>query len=141
MAALQVGDDALEAGGIDVQPPLGRPVADAHPVFLPAAVEEIVPLGGRQVADRYIQGDVLLLAGGFQQLPVVAVARPVAAPGFDGPLPQRFAPVGDDQGRFDLQLGAQAGAGRASAVGTVEGKGARLDFGQVDAAMHTGEML
>ena len=42
--------------------------------------------------------------------------------------------VRDDQVGVDFQFEAQAGAGRAGAVGAVEAEGARGDFAEADAA-------
>ena len=49
--------------------------------------------------------------------------------------------IRDHEVGVDFQLEAQAGAGRAGAVGAVEAEGARGDLTQADAAVDAGKML
>ena len=141
MAALQIGDDPLKVGFVGAFQSLGGLVVQGHLLAAPAAIEDKVQLAGQQLAHRYVQGDVLLGRCRLQELAVVAIAGSLVGPGLYGPLAQGLAAIGDDQVGFNLQLGAQAGTGGASAVGAVEREGARLDLGEADATMDAGEML
>ena len=87
---------------------------------------------GREVE---LAGDALHHAG------VPGVGRAGAGPGDDCAFQQGEGPVVDDQGRVNLKLVSEAGTGGAGAVGTVEAEGARLDFGEADAAGDAGELL
>ena len=66
-------------------------------------------------------------------------ARAVALPGMDRPVQQRAALVGDDLGGVHVPAHAQPLAGRAGAVGAVEGEGARRQLGHRDVAVDAGQ--
>jgi len=140
VAAAQVGDHSLEGRLVD--PPASVPglVANGDPHVLPGPVEEQMQLLGGEGAHRDVGGDAEGPACGLQQLPVVAAfLRP--APGYDSPLGQGEVLVRDQQVGVQLQLHPQALAGRAGALGAVEGEQAGLQLGQADAAVGAGEVL
>ena len=64
-----------------------------------------------------------------------------AGPGRQRALGQREGVVGHDELGVDLELGAQAEAGRAGAVGRVEGEAAGGGLLEADAAVGAGQVL
>ncbi len=62
-------------------------------------------------------------------------------PGGDAAGVDRALRIGNDLVRVDAHQGAEAGAGRAGAVGAVEGEQARRDLGQARAALGAGIVL
>ena len=140
VAALEVGDDALVGGVPRVGAAASGAVSHLH-LLLAGSVEDDVELLVGQLADGSVGREVKLAGHGLHHAGVPRVGRAGAGPRHDRALQQGQRAVVDDQRRVNLKLVAQAGAGGARAVGTVEAEGARLDFGQADAAGDAGELL
>ncbi len=126
-APLQIRDDALERVAPD---PVRRPVEERAldlAVQRPERDLEADPVEPRRLA----------------QEPVVIHdhVHPAALPGLDGALPQRFVPVRHDEVRIDLQPRPEPVAGRAGAVGRIEGKEAGRELLEAEAARGAGVEL
>ena len=125
-AALEVGDDALERGAVRVLAALVA-VADHDPL---AAIgeQDVLERFRRQVLHRSVVVPAVLAADGLDDLAVPRVLHRHARPRHDRAVGERQVLVGDDPLRVYLETAADAGAGRAGAVGRVEAEAARLEL-------------
>ena len=106
------------------------------------AVENGVARFLGQVFPWDVQGEAEFAGQAFEQVPVVFRGGLVLRPRLDGAFAQRPVRVGHDELGVDFQFVADAGAGRAGAVRSVEREGARLDFaGAVRVAVGAGAVL
>ena len=137
VALLEDGDDAGKGPGfIEAAAALLLKKVDGSPF---GAVENgLLGLLG-EVFKRRVDGEMVVLLQGLQDLLMPqGVAR---GPGAHGALAETQIGVGDHQVGVDDQAGAQAGAGRAGALGTVEGEEPGGELRQRDAAVVAGEAL
>ena len=116
----QVAEDAVKAGARRFA--LGRPV------------DQDVLLLGRQIFERLLQVDVVAVGGEVDEPEQVlrCGARAEAA------VEQGLGPVGDDLGGIEIVERAEAVALGTGAEGGVEAEAARLEFGNVEAAIGAG---
>ena len=137
IAAVDIGDDALERL-------LG--VVGAHAVFI--GEFDLVVAGAvqdrglrllRQVLPLGVERELVELAERGQGLDVIGRGR--FRPRRDRALAQGQFLVGNDQVFVDMLLDAEAAAGRAGAIGIVEGKQPRLDFRNGEAGNRAGEFF
>ena len=137
IAAVEVGDDALERL-------LG--VVGAHAVLigeLDLVVAGAVQDRGlrllRQVLPFGVERELVEFAERGQRLDVIGRGR--FGPRRDRALAQGHLLVGDDEILVDMLLDAEAAAGRAGAIGVVEGKEPGLDLGDGEAGDRAGEFF
>ena len=137
VAAVDVGDDALERF-------LG--VVGAHAVFIgefdlvfARAVQDRILRFLRQVLPLGVERELVELAERGQGLDVIGRGR--FRPRRDRALAQAQLLVGNDKLFVDVLLDAEPAAGRAGAVGIVEGKQSGLDFGNGESGNRAGEFL
>ena len=123
MLALDIGDDALESRSVCALLAPSIAIGHAHLVVL-AAQNGVLRLR-REVSPRRVDVEAEVLAEGFK-LPGEKIL--VDRPRGHGALAQGERIVGNDQLGVYLQMRTDPVAGRAGAVGGVEGEGARLDF-------------
>ncbi len=116
----QIGEDAVEAG--------------ARGFALGRTVDQDVLLLGRQVFEGLLQIDVVAVGGEVDELEQVLRG----GAGAEAAVEQRLGPVGDDLGRVEIVERAEAMALGAGAEGGVEGEAARLELGDVEAAIGAG---
>ena len=134
VAALQIGEDALEAVRLGDRAPACAGIVEAD-ALLAAAVEQQLLLRLGQFAEGLIEVDVGVLGEALEQRPVVGVA-PV--PATNRAAGQRQLGVGDHPLRVEDLLLAEAIAFLAGAVGGVEGEQAGFEFGQRVTAVRAG---
>ena len=131
VAALHVGDDALETVALHHGRPARRQRFEGN--RLAAAAEENDLLGlVRQVVERLFRVEAVMVGQRQDHLVVIAVA-PI--PGADRAFRQAQMRTVHHQTGIEILLHAQAVAGRAGALGIVEGEDARFQFAQRIAAM------
>ena len=136
-AALEVGDDALERF-------LGVVGADAVLVgeldlVVAGAVQQCCLRLLRQVLPLGVERELVEFAERGQRLDVIGRGR--FCPRRDRALAQRQLLVGNDEVLVDMLLDAEAAAGRAGAIGVVEGEQPRLDLGNGEAGNRAGELF
>ena len=138
VSALQPRHNALEVGLVG--PGAVEAVLVGHvdgPVA--GAVEDELLVLGLERLPRRLEGEPAELGHPGLQPGEVLTARP--GPGRQRALGQGQGVVGHDQFGVDLELGPEAQARRAGAVGRVEGEVARGGLLEADAAVGAGEML
>src|SRR3954447_25347752 len=136
-AALEVGDDTLERL-------LGIVGADAVLIGeLDLVVAGAGEEGGlrflRQVLPFGVERKLVELAERGQRLDVIGRGR--LCPWRDRALAQGHLLVGNDEVLVDMLLNAEAAAGRAGAIGVVEGKESGLDLGNGETGNRAGELF
>ena len=136
-AALEIGDDALERF-------LG--VVGAHAVLIgeldlvvAGAVQQRCLRLLRQVLPLGVERELVEFAERGQRLDVIGRGR--FRPRRDRALAQGQLLVGNDEILVDMLLDAEAAAGRAGAIGVVEGKQPRLDLRNGEAGNRAGEFF
>ena len=139
VAALQVRDAALECCVPLVLVPAGARVGQRDRRLI--AVEHQVEVLLRQLGHGRRERKAVLLSERLEYALVPRACGRLAPPGLDGAVGQAQVRVRDHQLRIDLTLHAQAGAGRASAMGAVEAEVAGRDLAQAEAAVYAGELL
>ena len=135
VAPLEIGDDALErllhlVGAQAV-------VVGEADLLLARAVKDRVARRLRQLAPRPVEAELVVARERLERLKVIGRAR--LRPGRDRAALQRGFRVGNDERRIDPELGAEAAADRAGAVGVVEREQPRLDLGDGEARHRAGE--
>ena len=140
VAALEVGDDALE-GGVEGAAAILALVFEVY-LLTVGAVEQLIDDIVGKLAHGRIQRKAVLV-GQPLQIHLRHGIRLGAVPAGDlnGSLRQRLAAVGDDHIGVHLQKHAEAGAGGTGAVGVVEGEHARRQFLNGDVAVRAGVVL
>ena len=93
----------------------------------------------RQFLPLGVERELVELAERGQRLDVIGRGR--LRPGRDRALAQGQFLVGDDEVLVDMLLDAEAAAGRAGAIGIVEGEQPRLDFRNGEAGDRAGELF
>ena len=116
----EVGKDAVEAG--------------ARALTFGWAVDEDVLMLGRQLFKGELEVDLVALGGEVDELEEVLRG----GAGAEAAVEQGLGPVGDDLGGVEVVEGAEAVALGACAECGVEGEAARLEFGDVEAAVGAG---
>src|SRR5581483_8250535 len=104
-------------------------------------IEHQVALLLGQIAPGRIQAEVMLLRQSFRNRAVPLAIVHLLAPGGNRPIAYAQFGMSDHQLGIDLLLRAQARAGRAGAMRTVEAERARSDLRQTDPAVDTGKLL
>ncbi len=107
--------------------PAARPVLDGD-ALLAAAVHQEAPLLRREVGERRVEVEAVDGAERLDAAPVPGERGRQALERHQAALRDRELPVRCDQILVELHLDAEAGAGRAGAVRTVEGEVAGLDL-------------
>ena len=140
VAALEVGDDALE-GGVEGAAAILALVFEVY-LLAVGAVEQLIDDIVGKLAHGRIQRKAVLV-GQPLQIHLRHGIRLGAVPAGDlnGSLRQRLAAVGDDHVGVHLQKHAEAGTGGTGAVGVVEGEHARRQFLDGDVAVRAGVVL
>ena len=126
VAAHQRAHHALKAGGVFAQATPTVAVGDVD--FEVMAVEDVVLDVGRQILPRGLHREAHFLGQTFKDVAVVLGGHLGAAPRLNDTVGQGFIRVGDHELRVDFEFEAETGAGRAGAVGGVEGERARFDL-------------
>ena len=137
VAALEIGDDALERL-------LGVVGADAVLIgeldlVVAGAVQQRCLRLLRQVLPLGVERELVEFAERGQRLDVIGRGR--FGPRRDRALAQGRLLVGNDEVLVDMLLDAEAAAGRAGAIGVVEGEQPRLDLGNGEAGNRAGEFF
>ena len=138
VAALEVGDDALEPRRVRPPAPVAVAVGDVDALAVGAVQEQVLVLGG-QLVPRRLGIDAVLLGDRLGDL--LVVVRGGVGPRRDRALAQRQRRVGDDHHRVDLHLRPQAGAALARAVRRVEREDPRLELRDDRPVVGAGELL
>ncbi len=137
VAALQVGDDALERL-LGLVAPHAVVVGEADLVLAGAVQDRLLGLL-RQVLPLGVEGEAVVLGEAFDGLQVVRRRR--LGPRRDGALLHGGVLVGDDEILVDLLLDAEAAALRAGAERIVEREQPGLDLGDGEAGHRAGELF
>uniref|UniRef100_A0A0N5A4D5 PE-PGRS family protein n=1 Tax=Parastrongyloides trichosuri TaxID=131310 RepID=A0A0N5A4D5_PARTI len=136
-AAFQIGQDAFEGLGDLVF--AGVVVIDELDLLAARALQDDLLGLFRQVAPGLVHREPVVRGQRLQGLGVER-RRPFG-PGRDRALVQGLVLVGRDQVRVEGQLGPQAVADGAGAIGVVEREQARLDLADCEARDRAGELL
>jgi hypothetical protein len=105
------------------------------------AVEDDAALLVGELVPRGLQVEAVVAGEAAQHLHVVGRGRLALGPGHDGALGEGKVVVGDHQILVELLPLAQAIAGRAGALRSVEGEQAGLDLGDGEAGHGAGELF
>ena len=127
---------ALGPGVFEVGAEIGVDAVEAGAGGLGAlrAVEEEILLGLAQFGEGALEVDLVLVGRELDEAEEIGGG----GAGAHGAVEQGLGPVGDGLGRVEVVDGAQAVALGAGAIGGVEGEGAGLQAGDVDAAVRAG---
>ena len=137
VAPVELVQNPLEGPGIE-EPPTA-PIGVEADLLVPGAVEEDVLDRRRELLERGVDVELVVVGQGVDRLKVVE--RVAARPGHDRPLPDGKPRVGDDELLVEVHPGSQPTAVRAGAVGAVEGEHPGGELGDADAAVRAGVPL
>ena len=138
VAALETRDDPLEGEHVRAAPAHPVAVADVEPLTLGAVQEEVLLLV-RQVLPRLVEWNLVALGDRLDD--GLVETRVPHRPRDECTLRDRKRRIRHEQVRVDLLLRPEAGAAGARAVRGVEREDARLQLGQRDTVVRTGEAL